>query len=73
MVACVRTSVCVCVCVRVCMSVCVCLVTEYDTVDVLFKLITLDMLLFFMIMRRKQLQSLYIDNDPRREVLDKYC
>ena len=33
----------------------VCLVTECDTVDVLFKLITLDMLLFFMIMRRKQL------------------
>ena len=37
--------------------VCVCLVTEYDTVDVLFKLITLDMLLFFIIMRRKQLHN----------------
>ena len=36
---------------------CVCLVTGYDTADVLFKLITLDMLLFFMIMRRKQLHN----------------
>ena len=56
MFACVRTSVCVCVCV--CMSVCVCvLLLSMNTVDVLFKLITLDMLLFFMIMRRNQLHN----------------
>ena len=34
-----------------------CLVTEYYTVDVFFKLIKKGMLLFFMIMLRKQLHN----------------